>query len=79
MPRVVIGGSGSGQDGSQNNLMQGLLAILLSDRMGVQLNTADNSVRSPQVEALRNQIYASLATSQQDVSAGQGQPPTMSS
>ena len=73
VPRVVIGGSGSGQDGSQNNLMQGLLAILLSDRMGVQLNTADNAVRSPQVEALRNQIYASLAASQPDAKEGSEQ------
>ena len=74
VPRVVIGGGANGQEGgSQSNLMQGLLAILLSDRMGVQLNADGNAVRSPQVEALRSQIYASLAASQQGEKGGAGQ------
>ena len=55
--------------------MQGLLAILLSDRMGVSVNPAANDVRSPQVEALRNQIYASLAASQQDAKTDSEQKP----
>ncbi len=76
VPRVVIsGGGGNGQDGSQNNLMQGLLAILLSDRMGVTVNPDANAVRSPQVEALRNQIYASLAASQKGEKTDSEQKP----
>ncbi|MFN8486408.1 MAG: hypothetical protein U0350_02375 [Caldilineaceae bacterium] len=41
--------------------------------MGVQLNADGNAVRSPQVEALRNQIYASLAASQQGDASKQAQ------
>jgi len=67
VPRVVIGGSG-GANGAQaggSNLMEGLLAMLLSERMGVDI--AGETQRSPEVDALRNQIRQSLATSTQEV------------
>lgn len=66
VPRVVIGGSG-GANGAQaggSNLMEGLLAMLLSERMGVDVTGADTQ-RSSEVEALRNQIRQSLTASMQ--------------
>lgn len=67
VPRVVIGGSGgaNGAQPSGGNLMEGLLAMLLSERMGV--NVAGETQRSPEVDALRNQIRQSLATSTQSL------------
>jgi len=65
VPRVVIGGSG-GANGAQpggSNLMEGLLAMLLSERMGV--NVTGEVQRSPEVDTLRNQIRQSLAASTQ--------------
>jgi len=78
VPRVVVGGGGNGdQGGGQNNVMQGLLTLLLSERMGVNLSgDAGNGVRTPQVEALRNQIYASMAATQKGVLASSDQAPT---
>jgi uncharacterized membrane protein YqiK len=65
VPRVVIGGSGgtNGAQGGGSNLMEGLLAMLLSERMGV--NVTGETERSPEVDALRNQIRQSLAASTQ--------------
>ncbi|MCE7989507.1 MAG: flotillin family protein [Caldilinea sp. CFX5] len=65
VPRVVIGGGGgaNGAQPSGSNLMEGLLAMLLSERMGV--NVAGEVERSPEVDALRNQIRQSLAASTQ--------------
>ncbi len=61
VPRVVIGGNGSG-DGGQYNLMEGLMAILLSERMGVAVNDSTGSAPAkPEVVALREQIYQGLS------------------
>ncbi len=70
VPRVVIGGGG-GANGAQpggSNLMEGLLAMLLSERMGV--NVTGEVQRSPEVDALRNQIRQSLAASAQHAPMG---------
>lgn len=67
VPRVVIGGSG-GANGAQaggSNLMEGLLAMLLSERMGVDVIGGNDAPRSTEVEALRNQIRQSLTASMQ--------------
>src|SRR5262249_5078335 len=63
VPRLLI--TSGEQDGSQNNLMQGLLAVLLSERM-VQTPSAgdgkDGGPR-PEIQTLRDQIYNTLASS----------------
>ncbi len=59
VPRISISGGAGGGAGS-NNLMEGLMAMLLSERMGVTLNTP-NTPRSPEAEAMRKQIMESLA------------------
>ena len=61
VPRVLItGNETSGTGGS--NLMEGLLALLLSERMGVQMTNGQQNggPRRPEVEALRNQIQQGL-------------------
>ncbi len=60
VPRVVVGGGGEEGGMSSSNLMQGLLTMLLSERMGVGV-AAEKAERSPEVEAMRQQIRQSLA------------------
>jgi uncharacterized membrane protein YqiK len=60
VPRINIGGgNGAGASGG-GNLMEGLLAMLLSERMGTPINSAN--VARPEAEALRNQIRQGLIT-----------------
>ena len=61
VPRVVVGGGGTGGVTS-SNLMEGLLTMLLSDRMGIAAGaSAERPPRSEEVEALRAQVRQSLA------------------
>ncbi len=63
VPRISItngGGQSGGMSGGGNGLIEGLLAMLLSERMGGVLN-APETPRSPEAEALRQQILSSLA------------------
>lgn len=66
VPRVLIGGE---QGGNGGNLMQGLLAMLLSERMGVPLTGERSEARSPEVEALRAQVRQSMQTSTKETPA----------
>jgi hypothetical protein len=61
VPRVLIGGgqTGSGSTQGNGNLMEGLMALLLAERMGEPVRDAVE--RSPEVERLRNQIRDSIA------------------
>jgi uncharacterized membrane protein YqiK len=62
VPRVMVSG-GNGENGSMNgNIMEGLLTMLLSDRLGGITNPSTENTRSPEVEQLRQQIQASLKT-----------------
>ena len=54
VPRVMVGGSG--EQGSNGNVMEALLTMLLSDRFGALQNDSAQSTRSPEAEALREQI-----------------------
>jgi uncharacterized membrane protein YqiK len=58
VPRVVVGGNGGEQGGSSSNsnIMEGLLTMLLSDRFGALQNDSSQSKRSPEADALREQI-----------------------
>lgn len=71
VPRVVIGGGDGRQGGGTGSLMEGLLAILLSERMGVPLgNQTGPTTPKPEVEAMRNQLLQSLTAATQNVTAG---------
>jgi uncharacterized membrane protein YqiK len=56
VPRVLVGG-GNGENGNSTaNVMEGLLTILLSDKLGALDAEAKQQPRSPEAEALREQI-----------------------
>lgn len=61
VPRVVVGGGGQAGSG---NLMEGLLAMLLSERMGVQVGaSAEPNGANAEADRLRAQIRAGLTRS----------------
>jgi uncharacterized membrane protein YqiK len=58
VPRVVVsGGKGDGEQGSaSSSIMEALLTMLLSDRFGALAQETTRNPRSPEAEALRDQI-----------------------
>ena len=56
VPRVVVGGNNSEGGSSTSNVMEGLLTMLLSDRFSAMANEASKTQRSPEADALREQI-----------------------
>jgi len=61
VPRVVVGG-GSGEGAPSNsNIMEGLLTMLLSDKLGVELKSSDKRKPSPEVEKLRQEVRKTIA------------------
>jgi hypothetical protein len=62
VPRIMVGGGSPGINsggGGTGSIIKALMALLLSDKMGV--NDSDTQVeRSPDVEALRQQIRQSV-------------------
>ncbi|RMF50586.1 MAG: flotillin family protein [Anaerolineae bacterium] len=58
VPRVMVGGGGETGGSASGNLMEALLAILLSERMGAVLG--ETQPPSPEAEALRAQIRERL-------------------
>jgi uncharacterized membrane protein YqiK len=69
VPQIVVGGNnGNGAMGG-NNLMEGLLAMLLSERMSTQVSASGNGTARPEAEALRNQIRQSLMENRQQEQA----------
>jgi uncharacterized membrane protein YqiK len=58
VPRVVVGG---GQGGATSgSVMEGLLTLLLSEKLGVSLQNQAAAPRSPEADALREQIRQSM-------------------
>jgi uncharacterized membrane protein YqiK len=60
VPRVVVGG-GNGENMTSGSLMEGLLAMLLSDKMGVHVKPDESKERNPEAAQIRSQILNSLA------------------
>lgn len=56
VPRVVVGGSNGEGGSTSSNVMEGLLTMLLSDRFGALTNDSTQNKRSPEADALREQI-----------------------
>jgi uncharacterized membrane protein YqiK len=72
VPQVMVGG-GSGSGASGQNLMEGLLAMLLSERMGVQLNgSANGNTARPEAAAMRERILQRLMAEQPQPAATSG-------
>jgi uncharacterized membrane protein YqiK len=62
VPRVVVGAN---KDNGSGNIMEALLAMLLSDRFGALANEAQGK-RSEEVEQLRSEIRKSMTTKTTD-------------
>jgi hypothetical protein len=61
VPRVVVSGGQGSEGGSiSSNIMEGLLTMMLSDKLGVQVTQANSSARTPEVEEMRTQVCESL-------------------
>lgn len=56
VPRVVVGGNNAEGGSTSSNVMEGLLTMLLSDRFSALTNEASQTKRSPEAEAMREQI-----------------------
>jgi uncharacterized membrane protein YqiK len=61
VPRVLLGGA---EGGTSGGLIEGLLAMLLSDKLGVQVTGPAEKRRSPVAEAIHAQIRESMQESQ---------------
>lgn len=69
VPRVVVGGNNSEGGGvSSSNLMEGLLTMLLSDKMGVDVSGERKRERSEEVEKLRSEIRKNMSEKREDFS-----------
>jgi hypothetical protein len=71
VPKIVIGGGGHGGNGNGNgggpglggsNILEGLLALLLSDRVGIDVSATSPSPSSPEAQAIREDLRSKLAT-----------------
>jgi len=59
VPRVLIKGGGADGDNSTGSVIEGLMAMLLSEKLGVNV-TEQSAPRSPEADALREQIRESM-------------------
>jgi uncharacterized membrane protein YqiK len=71
VPRIVMGGGGDGSGGGNGSLMEGLLAMLLSEKMGESLSksSAADTPRDPETEKFRQQVRSRLASTSADGAA----------
>ncbi|MEA4908223.1 MAG: flotillin family protein [Chloroflexi bacterium] len=65
VPRVVVSGSGAENGATGSSIMEGLLTLLLSERLGTPADGPERP-RKPEAEQLRRQIHDSMSTSHQD-------------
>jgi uncharacterized membrane protein YqiK len=72
VPRVVVSGAGAAGGATGSSIMEGLLTLLLSDRMNVQVTGGQPRERDPEAERLRAQIRENLKESRQ----GTTEPPS---
>ncbi len=60
VPRVVVSGGGGENGAAGSSIMEGLLTLLLSDKLGLEVRGDGSKERSPEAERLRNEIRQSL-------------------
>jgi uncharacterized membrane protein YqiK len=60
VPRVVVSGSGAEGGAAGSSIMEGLLTLLLSDKLGLQVASETQKERSPLAEQLRNEIRQNM-------------------
>ncbi|RPI24277.1 MAG: flotillin family protein [Chloroflexota bacterium] len=60
VPRVVVGGSNGENGAVGSSIMEGLLTLMLSEKLGVPLDDSQTRQRSPESERLREEIRKSM-------------------
>jgi uncharacterized membrane protein YqiK len=60
VPRVVVGGGDGANGASGSSIMEGLLTLLLSDKLSLQVNSEVKRDGNPQAEQIRNEIRQSM-------------------
>ena len=61
VPKMVVGSSQNGHGSSNGSVMEGLLTMLLSEKMAGGVTASQDVARNPEAERLRSQIRESLA------------------
>ena len=61
VPRVVVGGNGGEGGASGSSIMEGLLTLLLSDKLNLEVTGGTQRVRNEDAEKLRAEIRQSLS------------------
>jgi uncharacterized membrane protein YqiK len=62
VPRVVVGGNQGEGGASGSSIMEGLLTLLLSDKLGLETSRTASREPSEEVERMKQEIRQSLAT-----------------
>ena len=70
VPRVVISGNGSENGASSSSVMEGLLTLLLSDKLDLDVTGETTKVQSQDADRLRNEIRQSLTEKKEDPANG---------
>ncbi|HEX7433522.1 MAG TPA: SPFH domain-containing protein [Anaerolineaceae bacterium] len=73
VPRVVVSGGGGENGAAGSSIMEGLLTLLLSDKLGLEVKGELSRERSPDAERLRNEIRQNLM---EKPAENKPQPPT---
>jgi uncharacterized membrane protein YqiK len=60
VPRIVIGKNGGEGQGGTGSVMEGLLSMLLAEKLGDAVTSEGSSVRNPRVEAYRAAVRDSM-------------------
>jgi uncharacterized membrane protein YqiK len=66
VPRVVVGGNGSEGSASGSSVMEGLLTLLLSDKLNLQVTDPSSKESNPEADRLRQEIRKNLSEKPQD-------------
>jgi len=66
VPRVVVGSNGSEGSASGSSIMEGLLTLLLSDKLNLQVNDQSSKEANPEAKKLRQEIRRSLSEKPQE-------------
>jgi uncharacterized membrane protein YqiK len=66
VPRVVVGSSGGEGGASGSSIMEGLLTLLLSDKMNLEVTGSSQRLRNEDAEKLRAEIRQSLSEKKDD-------------
>jgi uncharacterized membrane protein YqiK len=73
VPRVVVGGGEEGGS-SSSNIMEGLLTLLLSDKLGLEGTTVSNKPKNEEAERLRSEIRQGLSEKKEPPVTGDSKP-----